>query len=239
MTAIGLIPARWASRRFPGKPLVPIAGVPMVVRVYRAAARARGLRGLWVATDDDRIVAACRAHDVPVRRTGPHATGTDRVAAASAEDDDEVVVNIQGEEQLIDPHAVEAVLDALRRDPEAPMATAVHPLDEGALSDPNQVKAAVGPDGRATAFERRWPRRAAAAPWQHVGLYAYRRSFLHTFVSLPATPGERCQGLEQLRALEHGHPIAVARLERWRGPSVDVPADVERVEAALRADTRA
>lgn len=237
---MGVIPARFASSRFPGKPLALIAGVPMLRRVIEGARTAKRLRTVIVATDDARITEACAAFDVEVVGTdGGHATGTDRVAEVAAALDDEIIVNIQGDEPLIEGFVIDAAVDALRADAEAPMATVVHAAEPGALSDPNRVKVVLDRRGRALYFSRApipYRREASAAPpiWQHIGIYAYRREFLQRFVTLSPTPAERAECLEQLRALEHGHPIRAAIIEGWRSVSVDVPADVAAVEAHLR-----
>jgi len=245
MRAIGLIPARHAATRFPGKPLAPIAGVPMVRRVYEGARAARSLRDVIVATDDERVASACRAFGAKVAMTRPeHATGTDRLAEVAAGLDDEIVVNIQGDEPLVEGHVIDAAVALLASDPELRMSTVVHPADPDGLDDPNRVKVVLDRRGHALYFSRsRIPalRDPARAPryWQHVGLYAYRRAFLLAFVNLEPTPAERAEALEQLRALENGHAIGCAIVEGWRGIPVDVPADVVRVEARLRELGRA
>jgi 3-deoxy-manno-octulosonate cytidylyltransferase (CMP-KDO synthetase) len=245
MRAIGVIPARWASQRFPGKPLAPLLGRPMLRWVFEGARQAKRLHRVVVATDDDRIAEAARGFGADVIRTASdHPTGTDRIAEAARGLDDEVVVNVQGDEPLIRGDVIDAVVAALEEDPDAPMATAVHAADPEALDDPNRVKVVLDRRGRALWFSRqRIPalRDPGAAPryWQHVGLYAYRRPFLLEFVRLAPTPCERAEALEQLRALEHGFPIRAAVIEGWRSLPVDVPADVPAVEAELaRRKTR-
>ena len=218
MSAVGIIPARYASKRFPGKPLARIAGVPMIQRVYEGARAAKGLRDVFVATDDDRIASACRTFGAAVVMTRPdHPTGTDRVAEAARGLDpigNEIIVNIQGDEPLIDAAVIDAAISALLEDPDTAMSTVVHTLAEGARDDPNRVKVVMDRRGYALYFSRSaipYQRGQLAAPaWQHVGLYAYRRPFLLEFVDLPRTPAERAEELEQLRALEHGHAIRVA-----------------------------
>lgn len=239
MNSVGIIPARYAATRFPGKPLAPIAGIPMVQRVWEGARGARGLDRVLVATDDARIAAACEGFGAEVALTRPdHPTGTDRLAEVAASLDAEVIVNIQGDEPLIQGPVVDAALEALAEDAEAPMATVVHPAHPADLDDPNRVKVVLDRRGRALYFSRsRIPylREADAEPryWQHVGLYAYRRPFLLRFVGLERTPAERAEGLEQLRALEHGFAIRCAVVEGWRSLAVDVPEDVAAVEAHL------
>ena len=240
MTAVGVIPARYAASRFPGKPLASIAGLPMVRRVWEGASGAKSLRAVIVATDDERIARVCESFGAPVVMTSPdHATGSDRLAEVALGLEDDIVVNIQGDEPLIEGFVVDAAVEALREDPDAPMSTVVHPADADSLDDPNRVKVVLDRRGDALYFSRsRVPghRDPALSPsyWQHVGLYAYRRSFLLEFVALEPTPLERVEQLEQLRALEHGHRIRCAPVRGWSGLSVDVPEDVARVEARLR-----
>ena len=240
MSAVGIIPARYASSRFPGKPLAQIAGLPMLQRVYEGARRAKRLRDVLVATDDPRIALACRGFGATALLTSPdHPTGTDRLAEASRGLDDDVVVNIQGDEPLIEGFVIDAVVAALEETPEAPMATLVHRAEAADLADPNRVKVVLDRRGFALYFSRapiphRREGAGAEAPlWQHVGLYAYRREFLARYVALAPTPLEQSEALEQLRALEHGHPIRVAVVEGWRSVPVDVPADLAKVEEIL------
>jgi 3-deoxy-manno-octulosonate cytidylyltransferase (CMP-KDO synthetase) len=239
MSAVGIIPARYASSRFPGKPLAPIAGVPMLQRVYEGARRAKRLRDVLVATDDERIAEGCRRFGARAVMTSPHhATGTDRLAEASQGLADAIVVNVQGDEPLIEGFVIDAAVAALEEAPEAPMATVVHRAEPADLADPNRVKVVLDRRGFALYFSRApipHLREPGEAPplWQHVGLYAYRREFLARYVALPPTPLERAEQLEQLRALEHGHRIRVAIVEGWRSVPVDVPGDVARVEALL------
>jgi 3-deoxy-manno-octulosonate cytidylyltransferase (CMP-KDO synthetase) len=241
MSAVGLIPARHAASRFPGKPLATIAGRSMIQRVWEGAREAKSLRKLIVCTDDARIADACRAFGAEVAMTrADHATGTDRIGEVAATLPDEIVVNIQGDEPLMRGFVVDAAVEALREDPEVPIGTVVHALDPADRDDPNRVKVVLDTRGRALYFSRcgiPYPRDASVrAPlWQHVGLYAYRRDFLLRFVRLAPTPAERSECLEQLRALEHGFEIRCAVVEGWRSVAVDVPADVPLVEAALRA----
>ena len=239
MSAVGIIPARHASIRFPGKPLAPIAGLPMLQRVYEGARRAKRLRDVLVATDDPRIAEACLGFGATALLTSPdHPTGTDRLAEASRGLSDEIVVNIQGDEPLIEGFVIDAVVAALEETPEAPMATAVHRAEAAELADPNRVKVVLDRRGFALYFSRapipyRREEAAETPLWQHVGLYAYRRDFLERYVALPRAPLEQAEALEQLRALEHGYPIRVAVVEGWRSVPVDVPADVAKVEEIL------
>jgi 3-deoxy-manno-octulosonate cytidylyltransferase (CMP-KDO synthetase) len=239
MSAVGIIPARYRASRFPGKPLTQIAGRPMLHYVIEGARRAKRLREVWVATDDERIAEAAAALGAPVAMTSPeHPTGTDRLAEAAASLPDAVVVNIQGDEPLIEGFVIDAALEALEADAEAAIATVVHRLEPAALADPNRVKVVLDRAGRALYFSRAaipYRRADAKAPryFQHVGLYAYRRDALLRFVTLAQGEAECAEGLEQLRALEHGFAIRCAVIEGWQSVPVDVPADVARVEALL------
>ena len=244
MSAVGIIPARHASTRFPGKPLAEIAGVPMLQRVFEQTRAAKRLSEVYVATDDARIAAACSSFGAPVLMTSTeHPTGTDRLAEAAKQLDHDVVVNVQGDEPLIEGFVIDAAIDALLEDGETPMSTVVHALEDGARDDPNRVKVVLDRSGFALYFSRSpipYLRNASAGSptWQHVGLYAYRRPFLLEFVRLARTPAEQAEELEQLRALEHGHRIRCAVVEGWTSTPVDVPADVARVEARLAARDR-
>ena len=241
MKAVGIIPARYASTRFPGKPLTPIAGRPMIEWVWERARRAKRLRDVIVATDDERIAKACSRFGAPVAMTSSeHPTGTDRLAEAARPLDEDIVVNIQGDEPLIEGFVIDAAIAVLADDERAPMSTVVHEAERDALDDPNRVKAVIDRCGRALYFSRSAiphlrNSEAQVRVYQHVGVYAYRRAFLETFVGLPRTPAEEAEELEQLRALEHGHAIRVGVVEGWRSVPVDVPADVARVEAILKS----
>jgi 3-deoxy-manno-octulosonate cytidylyltransferase (CMP-KDO synthetase) len=239
MKAVGLIPARYASTRFPGKPLAMISGVPMLERVWRAASACEALESVVVATDDERIAALCQSIGAPfVMTDAAHPTGTDRIAEVARGLDAEIVVNIQGDEPLIEPSVIDAAIDVLRERPGAVMATVAHPARPEEIDDPNAVKVVMNRRGLALYFSR------AAIPatgvegepavcWRHIGLYAYRRDFLQVFVGLSRGAAERAEQLEQLRALEHGYSIAVATIDGWRSAAVDVPQDVIAVEKLL------
>jgi len=239
MQAVGVIPARYAASRFPGKALASIAGKPLIQRVWEGARTAKSLRTVLVATDDERIAACCRAFGAEVTITrANHPTGTDRVAEAAAGLPDDVVVNIQGDEPLIEGFVIDAAVAALAEDPEISMATVVHAAEAADVDDPDRVKVVLDRRGDALYFSRsRVPAHRPNAPvppyWQHIGIYAYRRSFLMEFVKLAQTPAEQSEQLEQLRALEHGHRIRCAVVEGWHSVPVDGPGDVARVEARL------
>ena len=220
-----------------------VAGVPLVRRVWEGARSAKSVERVVIATDDERIATACRAFgaDVAITRAD-HPTGTDRIAEAAAGLDADVVVNVQGDEALIEGFVIDAAVERLASDRELPMATVVHAAEPEAQGDPNRVKVVLDRCGRALYFSRSplpYVRDAAPAQlWQHVGLYAYRRDFLLDFVRMAPSSLERAESLEQLRALENGHPIGVAIVEGWRSVPVDVPGDVALVEAVLRERAR-
>lgn len=240
MTVVGIIPARYQASRFPGKPLTPIAGQSMIRRVWEGARRSKHLRCAIVATDDERIASACRSFGAEVAMTRTdHPTGTDRLAEVAATLPDEIVVNIQGDEPLIEGWVVDAAVEALLADPEISMSTVVHAASPDGVDDPNRVKVVLDRHHNALYFSRsRIPALRSVEPppryWQHAGLYVYRRPFLLEFVRMERTAAECAEQLEQLRALEHGHRIRCAVVEGWESVPVDVPADVSRVEASLR-----
>jgi 3-deoxy-manno-octulosonate cytidylyltransferase (CMP-KDO synthetase) len=239
-----IIPARLASTRLPNKPLADLGGKPMVVRVAERA-RLSGAARIIVATDHADIAAACRAHGIETCMTrADHPSGTDRiaeVAAAIGLAPDAVVVNLQGDEPLIDPQLLAAC--ASRISATVPMATCAHPIAEAADAfNPNVVKVVLDKQGRALYFSRAtipWHRDAFAAsrdalpagyvPLRHIGLYAYSNSFLQAYPQLEASPLESIEALEQLRVLWHGYPIAVHLTERAPEAGVDTPDDLERV----------
>ena len=245
-----IVPARLASTRLPRKPLADIGGVPMVVRVARAA-RASGAERVAVAADSTEIVDACSAHGVEALLTrADHASGTDRLAEAVEHlglADDALVVNVQGDEPLMPAAVVRRVAEALAQRTDCAIATACHPLHDAAeFFSPNVVKVVTDANGRALYFSRApipWSRDAFAADRdrlpaglparRHVGLYAYRAGFLRRFPQLPPAPLEQHESLEQLRALAHGFGIAVIELPEALPPGVDTPEDLERVRALL------
>jgi 3-deoxy-manno-octulosonate cytidylyltransferase (CMP-KDO synthetase) len=246
-----LIPARLASTRLPDKPLADIAGRPMVVRVADRANRSSARR-VVVAADSERILQACRAHGVDAVLTrADHPSGSDRLAEACellGLADDAVVVNVQGDEPLIDPALIDAVAALLGDRPQASMSTAAHAIhDVAEFANPNVVKVALQADGLALYFSRAlipWWRDGYAGgvlalpeprPLRHVGIYGYRAGFLRAFPRLPPAPIEQLEALEQLRALWHGHRIAVHVTEAEPGPGVDTPQDLERVRRVFAA----
>lgn len=241
-----VVPARFASTRLPGKPLADIAGKPMVVRVAEAAAQA-GASEVLVATDDQRVADAVTQYGIAVAMTRPdHPSGTDRIAEVAAQrgwGDEVIVVNVQGDEPLLDPRLVAAVAAELAADAEAAIATASHPIhDPAEFFNPNAVKVVTDIRGRALYFSRApipWARDAFAAsretlpsgllPQRHIGLYAYRTGFLQCYQALAPAPCEQWESLEQLRALWHGFPIRVMSCRDAPAAGVDTPEDLERV----------
>jgi len=246
-----LIPARLASTRLPNKPLVDIGGLPMVVRVAkRVMAGMQGPVRVVVAADDASIVEACRAHEIECLLTRTdHPSGSDRLAEACALlglTDEDIVVNVQGDEPLIDTGLVQAVADLLAQHPQAAMGTAAHAIhDVAEFRNPNVVKVVTDAAGMALYFSRApiaWWRDGFAdgvnslptpAPLRHVGIYSYRVGFLRQFPQLPQAPVEVTEALEQLRALWHGHRIAVHISPDAPGPGVDTPEDLAKVRALV------
>ena len=230
---LGIIPARFASSRFPGKALAPLGGKPIIQHVYERASQARYLTNLIVATDDPRIEAAARAFGAPVRITrADHPSGTDRIAEVASADAASIVVNIQGDEPLIDPAAIDAAVLALLDDADAPMGTLKRRIENpDDIANPNVVKVVTDLTGNAIYFSRYaipYARDAASvALFKHIGLYVYRRDFLLSYSDLPVGPLERAEKLEQLRALENGYRIRVAETE-YDSLGVDTPEDLER-----------
>lgn len=242
-----LIPARMASTRLPDKPLADLGGQPMVVRVAQRA-RLAGARQVIVATDDERVRRACVAHDVPALLTrSTHVSGSDRLAEACEQlglDGDDIVVNVQGDEPLIEPDLISACAALLQAHPDCSVATAAHAIETLAdFQNPNVVKLVMDQTGRALYFSRApipWWRdgsqqgQAALPPmsaWRHVGLYAYRAATLRRFPMLPPAPLEQVESLEQLRFLWHGERIVVHRADRAPAAGVDTPEDLARVRS--------
>lgn len=254
MDHIVLIPARMASSRLPDKPLADLAGLPMVVRVAQRAALS-GARRVVVAADDPRVVQACKAHSIEVVLTDTHHTsGSDRLAQACdllGLGDDQMVVNVQGDEPLIEPALVDAVARILAQRPEASMGTAAHPIDQWAdIANPNTVKVVLDARQLAMYFSRApipWWRdgypadlpgaaQASPAPLRHIGIYSYRAGFLRQFPTWSVAPHEALESLEQLRAMWHGHRIAVCITPQAPGPGVDTWADLQRVRQWLQTN---
>ena len=245
-----IVPARLASTRLPQKPLADIHGLPMVVRVAQRAALSHASQ-VVVAADSLEIVQACQAHGVRAMLTQmDHPSGSDRLAEASALlglEPTDVVVNVQGDEPLINPELINQVAELLVQRPTASMSTAAHEIHELAeFTNPNVVKVVIDQAQLALYFSRApipWWRDCFAkviqtlpqpAPLRHIGIYAYRVGFLQSFPNLPPAPIETGEALEQLRALWHGHKIAVHITHEAPGPGVDTPEDLERVRALYK-----
>ncbi len=248
-TVVGIIPARYTSVRFPGKVLALLWGKPIVQHVYERAKKAKTLNDVIVATDDERVMRAVESFGGKCVMTSPeHPSGTDRIAEVARQLDCDVVVNIQGDEPLIAPEAIDAAVQPFFTDPTIKMTTLATPIvDEGEYINPNVVKVVVDRDSFALYFSRsplpffrpkgkmsesphfNLPEDAPVRPLRHIGLYAYRREFLLQFAQWSPTDLERSEGLEQLRALEHGVRIKVV-LTSYRSVGVDTPEDLERLE---------
>ena len=251
MRAAAIIPARWSSTRFPGKPLFPILGKPLLQHVWEHCLKAKNLSQVVIATDDMRIAEAAFDFGAEVSLTSPkHPSGTDRIAEVAARlRGFRHIINVQGDEPALDPRLIDRLVRALQRDPKLKMVTAATPFE--ALSEalnPNNVKVVTALNGRALYFSRSlipFDRDNAqpatgssqfsalsSQPLWHLGIYGYRRDFLMQFVRWKPTALERTEKLEQLRALEHGAAIHVVRT-RHHATGVDTPEDVARAEAAL------
>lgn len=255
-----IIPARMASSRLPDKPLADIAGLPMVVRVAQRAAQSQARR-VVVAADDVRVLQACERHGIEALLTRQdHLSGSDRLAEACqllGLPDEALVVNVQGDEPLIAPSLIDEVARVLAERPEASMGTAAHAIDALAeFTSPHVVKVVVDARQMALYFSRApipcWRDGLVAgdamghfqalpspAPLRHIGIYSYRAGFLRQFPTLPPAPVETLEALEQLRALWHGHRIAVHITEAAPGPGVDTPADLDRVRGIFANPTPA
>ena len=240
--AVGIIPARYASKRLPGKPLALIQGRPMIQHVYERALKAKTLERLVVATDDSRIREAASRFGAEVLMTSPdHQSGTDRVAEAARQlalPPEAVVVNIQGDQPLLPAEVVDQLVEALLEAADVPMATLVHSgFSQTDFHDPGEVKVVIDARRRALYFSRApipHPREAAGSLsyYKHIGLYAFRNAFLQEFTKLAPGVLEQTEKLEQLRALEHGFPIRVVPTT-YDSVSVDTPLDLMKVEEIL------
>lgn len=245
VNVVVVIPARYESTRLPGKPLVFLAGKPMIQRVYERAKRAQRVDRVIVATDHERIAKAVEGFGGEARMTRTdHRTGTERVAEVAAHEEGHVFVNVQGDQPLLDPAAVDTAVASLLEEPAASIATVATPIKTPAdLMDPNVVKTVVDFDGNALYFSR------APIPWvrdtagkiqvrhlKHLGLYVFQRDALLEYPTLPQGELERIEQLEQLRWLENGWKIRVAEVEH-DAVSVDAPEDVPRVEKLLEAES--
>jgi 3-deoxy-manno-octulosonate cytidylyltransferase (CMP-KDO synthetase) len=244
---LGVIPARFASSRFAGKVLSRIASKTMLQHVYERASMARYLTSTMIATDDQRVYDAARSFGARVRMTrDDHLSGTDRVAEAASAEDAEIIVNIQGDEPLIDPDAIDAAILPLVHEPEIVMGTLKKKIeDRREITDPNVVKVVTDLQGDAIYFSRcAIPAHRDGAGgeietgyFKHIGLYVYQRDFLLRYSALPVGPLERAERLEQLRALENGYRIRVVETE-YESLGVDTPEDLERVSRLFEASIR-
>jgi 3-deoxy-manno-octulosonate cytidylyltransferase (CMP-KDO synthetase) len=240
MTFKVVIPARYASARLPGKPLLDIAGKPMVVRVAEQAAKS-GASEIVIATDFEKILKTCEVHNFKAVMTNiNHASGTDRIAEVAQKlgwSDDEIVVNVQGDEPLIDPQLINEVALTLAHSRDAVMATACHAIhDEASFLNPNIVKVVLDTNGNALYFSRApipYPRDDAHKQninaHRHIGIYAYRVGFLNKYAELAVTELEKTESLEQLRVLHHGYKIAVTITENAPASGVDTQEDLDAV----------
>jgi 3-deoxy-manno-octulosonate cytidylyltransferase (CMP-KDO synthetase) len=240
---LAVVPARYASTRFPGKIIAPLAGKPLVWHTYERARGARLVNEALVATDDERVVEALRPYGVRVVMTrADHPSGTDRIAEVAAGSNAAIIVNVQGDEPLIDPNTIDATIRPLLEQPDVPMATARNLITRpDQIENPHVVKVVCDRYGHALYFSRspipyiRDAADRAGSPrcyWQHIGLYVYRRAFLLEYARTPQTPLEQLEKLEQLRVLEHGWKIAVVDTD-YETIGVDTPEDLEHVRRLL------
>jgi 3-deoxy-manno-octulosonate cytidylyltransferase (CMP-KDO synthetase) len=242
MRVVAVIPARWASTRFPGKAMAELAGEPMIVHVARRASEAATVDHVIVATDDRRIAAAAESTGAEAVMTGEHPSGTDRVAAAiHGREEWEIVVNVQGDEPLLSGENIDVLVEGLRVSDGVRMTTLCRPLEPERAEEPDAVKVVRDSRGRALYFSRSpipYPRyrEEASKLWRlHLGVYGFRREALTEFVGLPPSPLEMAEGLEQLRALENGIPILVLDAPH-PAVGVDTREDLERVEKIMNRD---
>jgi 3-deoxy-manno-octulosonate cytidylyltransferase (CMP-KDO synthetase) len=241
-----VIPARYASSRLPGKPLLDIAGKPMVIRVSEQA-RKSGAEAVVIATDFDKIVQVAEEHHVDAVMTRvDHQSGTDRIAEVAQNlnwDNDDIVVNVQGDEPLIDPALIQEVALTLAHSRDAVMATACHAIhDEASMLNPNVVKVVMDADGNALYFSRApipYPRdeahKQSLKAYRHIGIYAYRVGFLKQYAELSVTQLEQIESLEQLRVLHHGYKIAITVTDHAPATGVDTQADLDYVRSVFQA----
>ncbi len=240
---IAIIPSRYGSSRLQGKPLVPIAGRPMIQRVYEQAKKSAAVTDVWVATDDPRIVAAVEAFGGNAVMTSDTCrSGTDRVAETAnilKLGPDDIIINIQGDQPVFDPRSLDDLISPFDKDPEVEMSTLAFKIrNPREVTDPKDVKVVFDTRGNALYFSRAqipFPRDAdtEADYYKHLGFYAYKKSFLDRFVTLSTGRCEAVEKLEQLRVLEHGFPIHVA-VTAFDSPEIDLPEDIQRVERVLQ-----
>ncbi|MDY6933452.1 MAG: 3-deoxy-manno-octulosonate cytidylyltransferase [Spirochaetota bacterium] len=235
MNTIGVIPARFASTRFPGKPLVKILGKTLIERVYKRAERS-SLQRLLVATDDTRIVDEVLSFGGNVVLTGEHTSGTDRVVEALEGEKCDIVINIQGDEPLIKPEVIDTIIKYMQENRQVEVATVasiINQIEE--IDDPNVVKVVSSKKGKALYFSRStipFRRDSNTLHYKHIGIYGYRRDFLNEFIKMPPSPLENAESLEQLRILENGFDIHISVVD-YESIGVDLPEDICKVENAL------
>ena len=240
MKILCVIPARYASTRLPGKPLADIAGKPMICRVYEQAVQAKSLAGVLAAVDDQRVYDAVVQNGGQAMMTSPdHPTGTDRLdEVAAAYPDMDLIINVQGDEPLIDPELIDELAAVFDEDPQLQMATVMTPMSTQAeMQNPNNVKVVTDKKGYALYFSRSllpYPRGPHGRPvYKHIGIYAYKRDFLLRYAQMEPTPLEQTESLEQLRALENGYRIRVIETDR-RFVGVDTPEDLAEVNGIFK-----
>jgi 3-deoxy-manno-octulosonate cytidylyltransferase (CMP-KDO synthetase) len=233
--ATGIIPARYGSTRFSGKPLALILGKPMIQMVYERSKRAKFLEQVIVATDDERIMTACAGLGIPARLTSPSiGSGTERVAEVARELGASLVVNIQGDEPVLDPAMIDALVEALQDESIIMASLMTRIKDPAAFNDRNRVKVVVDKDGFALYFSRApIPHQSQEGFFQHIGMYGFKAEFLFRFCGLPPSGLEKAESLEQLRALENGYRIKMIETP-YSTLSVDSPRDIIEVEKFLR-----
>ncbi|MFI1735194.1 3-deoxy-manno-octulosonate cytidylyltransferase [Streptomyces acidicola] len=239
---VAVIPCRYGSTRFPGKPLADLAGMPLMWHVHQQCLKAQHVDEAVIATDDERIADACARLSIPHRMTGEHSTGTDRVAECAESLDADIIVNVQGDEPFISPAAIDAVV-AVFLTPVVPRQAVANAYTElacpAAVIDHNVVKVVLRGDGTALTFSRQpvpYPKGVRPAYLRQLGLYAFTPEALRTFASLRPGPVEKAEGIEMLRFLEHSHPVAMVRVQD-EGIAVDTPVDLERAALLTAAST--
>ena len=240
MRVLAILPARYASTRLPGKPLLDLCGKPMIQRVYEAVQKASCVTDIVVATDDERIVQAVNAFGGRACLTSPDcASGTDRLVEIARTEQADIYLNVQGDEPLVEPSSIEKLAQAMVDEPSLQMGTLCYPVSVEQAQNPNLVKVVRAHNGNALYFSRSpipFPRSGGIEPsyFGHLGIYAYRRDFLLNFGSLPYSPLENTEKLEQLRVLEAGIAIRVLEVKAM-GPGVDTPEDLEEVRRIVAA----
>lgn len=240
---ICVIPARYGSSRFPGKVLADLLGKPVIQHVYEKAAGSKA-DAVLIAADDERVIAAVNGFGGKAVMTSPsHNSGTDRIYEAVADEDYDIIINVQGDEPLLPSKVIDELIDLMKSHPEYEMATVAVPAKREEVSDPNRVKVVFNASGRALYFSRSvipYLREGGeeAGVYRHWGIYAYRKDVLSRFVQLPGSSLENCEKLEQLRALENGISIHVMVVDELESLGVDTPEDLKLVEKTLREKCR-